>query len=709
MAGTELLKKISPYITFDVYIKDLYNQLYKTLKLNPEVMKSGHIIRIRSNINPGFVAEGKSEEGKFKTNDEPYVIDELYVTWGWFEDNVLSRFFSRTVDTGQGVIGEFRSYEEKYDASGDFLENVPVKIRNHDQLLSTDLTKFLLIKENDPIFTWVRGIWKNGWRAYDHEYHVEGYKGNKVWSNSMFNQSPSANIGEMFLESPLDDNDEVKLHIFDDEKDGSFKSDTGILRNVYFNARHLMEKMSDEGSIESAIQAVWDDFSSEYGGIYDFYLDYSDDQNRIVVKDRGWTLSAVKDALKKTNRSHPANPDGIDGTADDTEKFDGLFEFPTWKKNSIVKSQNLSARLPDRMKLVAMYGASNLPEGEDSFKSSHHEDQSGLAWGQLTAPVNPELEREGLTNAEYERKVLQAAMVGQIDYPWRNNRSFGSKTANIDKELYIQQLNGRELGSGLSEGDGTIMYDTIIQKIMDKEYAEYVQNLKEISKATKGTETIGETLDQMKETMLDRKREWLNIIKLRGTSNLTSGQLFGLYQTKKEDDRVGGPLGPDIWGKSRSFKLGSAFKEFMMKEIRGHGGIPSKTDPIVPIEFELDVDGVAGIFPGNAFQSSYLPEKYKKIACFQVMGVNQKLDSSGWSSTVKGQIRVSVPEGLPPEPEEIPPKKTEAEIKQENLDKAVKNMENLLPAYNPKLSPEGAHKLLKIMDPMKAAKLEAAS
>ena len=43
------------------------------------------------------------------------------------------------------------------------------------------------------------------------------------------------------------------------------------------------------------------------------------------------------------------------------------------------------------------------------------------------------------------------------------------------------------------------------------------------------------------------------------------------------------------------------------------------------------------------------------------MGVNQKLDSSGWTSTIKGQIRVSVPPGTPPEPEEIPKKKNPPE------------------------------------------------
>ena len=34
----------------------------------------------------------------------------VYVTWGWFEDNVLSRFFGNVDEEGK-LIGEFRSIE----------------------------------------------------------------------------------------------------------------------------------------------------------------------------------------------------------------------------------------------------------------------------------------------------------------------------------------------------------------------------------------------------------------------------------------------------------------------------------------------------------------------------------------------------------------------------------------------------------------------
>ena len=61
---------------------------------------------------------------------------------------------------------------------------------------------------------------------------------------------------------------------------------------------------------------------------------------------------------------------------------------------------------------------------------------------------------------------------------------------------------------------------------------------------------------------------------------------------------------------------------------------------IIPVELELEIDGVGGIFPGNAFTSAYLPERYKKEAIFQVINTMHSIDSSGWIVTIKGQMRL---------------------------------------------------------------------
>jgi hypothetical protein len=92
-----------------------------------------------------------------------------------------------------------------------------------------------------------------------------------------------------------------------------------------------------------------------------------------------------------------------------------------------------------------------------------------------------------------------------------------------------------------------------------------------------------------------------------------------------------------------SMKMDGIYLQAMKKHMMGHeDGIGNNTDPIVPIEFELEIDGIGGIFPGNAFQSSYLPEEYRKQTCFQVVGASQRIDATGWTTNLKGQIRVAM-------------------------------------------------------------------
>ena len=41
---------------------------------------------------------------------------------------------------------------------------------------------------------------------------------------------------------------------------------------------------------------------------------------------------------------------------DNYDLKEGVFHFPVWKHNSIVKSQNITAKIPNAMQLAAMYG-----------------------------------------------------------------------------------------------------------------------------------------------------------------------------------------------------------------------------------------------------------------------------------------------------------------------------------------------------------------
>ena len=79
----------------------------------------------------------------------------------------------------------------------------------------------------------------------------------------------------------------------------------------------------------------------------------------------------------------------------------------------------------------------------------------------------------------------------------------------------------------------------------------------------------------------------------------------------------------------------------VQKKLRGdqEHGIMGKTSPLIPVDFEMEIDGTGGLFPGNSFHSSYFSKRYKEESLFQMVGVNHIIDSSGWFTTIKGQIR----------------------------------------------------------------------
>ena len=62
---------------------------------------------------------------------------------------------------------------------------------------------------------------------------------------------------------------------------------------------------------------------------------------------------------------------------------------------------------------------------------------------------------------------------------------------------------------------------------------------------------------------------------------------------------------------------------------------------LIPVDMELELDGIGGIVPGNSYHSTYLPSRYQEEAMFQIFDVGHKVDSSGWSVSISGVMRSS--------------------------------------------------------------------
>lgn len=60
---------------------------------------------------------------------------------------------------------------------------------------------------------------------------------------------------------------------------------------------------------------------------------------------------------------------------------------------------------------------------------------------------------------------------------------------------------------------------------------------------------------------------------------------------------------------------------------------------LIPLEFNLTMDGLAGVLPYNAFliPNNRLPKKYKNRVAFCVFSINHNLENNQWVTTLRGQ------------------------------------------------------------------------
>ena len=74
------------------------------------------------------------------------------------------------------------------------------------------------------------------------------------------------------------------------------------------------------------------------------------------------------------------------------------------------------------------------------------------------------------------------------------------------------------------------------------------------------------------------------------------------------------------------------------------------SDDIIPAELTLEIDGTGGIMPGDVIQTDYIQPKYNvnimkdddelgPLVYFQIFGLNQKVDSGGWTTEIITKMR----------------------------------------------------------------------
>ena len=642
---------LAPYITFKEYMADFENQIKKYYKdegggtywSHPksrfQIMYLGELKgQGGSAVYPNNLTAHPFDKGKPYNGKDHYdslIGSGLFVTWGFFEDNVLSRFFGNVTEKGQ-VVGEFRSFEQDIDEeTGELMftnddAKRPIqretRMTNSRWLITEDVSKWVIPNRNDPIM----GKLGDSARIKDKDPNVKLLKQSTVdgfmaarkygeelteklepWHNKGLNQWKIRQIMGMV----------------------SNKSSIAM-RSIYFNVGYLQEKLKNTNDVIQGVMSVWEEFSSTYGGVYQFNIDYDDVGNRLMLREKGYSGKRAQKLLEK----------------DPSSKLDpqGLFHFPIWQDNSIVISNSLNGKLPDRMKLAAMYGANSIKstENDDVGVQGDHDELAGRAWGRLQRPKPPQT--ENMSEEELKKHRYDDLMSGRIDYPSRDNRYFGQKTGDPYEPLVVGETrkykkyteDGKPIkesgytsdSTPVAEG-GLQIQDTIRSKLENSQKAAIKSRLQRFKKTKEG-EDGSVDVDKVQDKLKKAEESMKKFSGVIGRGKKVDGG-WSFYHAKALSDCPHHPLNDKTVP-----ALNHEYIFSMQNNLRGADeGVMNQVDPLIPIDFEMEIDGTGGLFPGNSFHSNYLPARYKEESLFQMTKVNHRVDPDGWTVSIGAQMR----------------------------------------------------------------------
>ena len=330
---------------------------------------------------------------------------DMFVRWGWFEDNILSRYTSY-VDNENELFNVFRSIEPELDANNKVVydEENKIKMRDvrilndPDYLLPIDPLKFILtgqainsdylslqigkrdlmedsagdfsqplspagqtVTDTSLLGTYLTAFGQN----YD---FLTAQAFDKLMSINHSNEYSYHNHGDIFeasnagMQSPNPEAD-ARTRPWSDMK-------YGILRNVMINVKEIQKAFGIEGiddysnpgelfgsdlinppvGVKEAMKRLCDAFSANFNNYWKFEIVEDPVTKNIKVIDSDSTESLNSKRYTKFNNQ----PEHIK-----ISKL-GIYKFPSFKNGSFVKNQTLEFKIPDSMALTAMYGSTGM-------------------------------------------------------------------------------------------------------------------------------------------------------------------------------------------------------------------------------------------------------------------------------------------------------------------------------------------------------------
>ena len=547
-------------------------------------------------------AEGLNLDAKFD-----YAGNNFMIRWGWLEDNVFSKFTASTNSKAE-IISTFRSVDS---------DGYPVEISYNKNLIP--INPFSSMIYTTSIISSVDGGDFNGASDWGDVGRDDDY-----WPTFEKYFKKYMSLGADNLETKFNKNE-----------------DSGIMRNIYVSLTDVLESFGFDKDYAKTLVNPISELASAQGNYNQEFLTKSGASyyaNSSQIYPPKTMESAINTLLKKINRNFhnywkfnivsdtetmdniriidenyvAPNPDrgpdqSIDYTTFDTDgkiKTDentsglGIYKFPSFTVGSTVKSQTLEFKLPDAMKTVAM-SATNAPKTD--------------------SPSNPLMKKFRALGAINKNPFIKADgedgmhKLSDLKPVWRDNHQFGNSSAYPAGEL---TLNGNSIGR---------KNDWKYVKVTEETSTAAGSNLK-LRKEAGGAVIRFKAFSQSKKNLEDAERQ---------------NQIAELIEA--DPDRYAYYI---VDGKAGLIIL----KPEAITLVRSELGLVSDKNKsyLIPAELGLEIDGIAGIKPGNICHTDYIQRIYNERkgelgpnTFFQIFGITQKVTDDGWTTTLDTKMRLN--------------------------------------------------------------------
>jgi hypothetical protein len=597
-------------VTLKSFIAHMYRYLREDLYKNPDEyqskLKDSYIekkfgnTKYNSKAGKHTSTDGKSF-GSFYIRPNAFIyemdnrtIESAWVRWGWFEDNILSKFLTLASDSDiNPFVTQFRSVEYvKDDDNKKILEGEEAKlestrIRTHKQLRTVNINRYILPGKLEP-------------------FKLQG------------DSKRISGDTDRMIKLALIVNNSDNFRPFDD-------GDTGFLRNMLINVDTIQEafqaKNSNDYTIETlnvseALESLFELLNQDID-FWDFQITQDQTETtRSKIIDTQVTAIAFDDDVKIDNtiNQNKGTKSIYDNTSDEV-KNNGVFFFPVWQKDSMVKRQNITAKIPDAMALSIMYGANydDIKTANTLPPEASSQEASALA-GIYKDYVNKNSD-QSLENIEI---ALRKDGFNKIGTNERNENLLLTKDGSTDDVI----------GYLMKKGNGRIS----IAAKMNEKYQERIDDINEQmyeAKALEEEKRLAGLIDDPSITyplpndfVSAYPHQFLMLIDAESDTFRT------LYNSVFHDN-----------GQMKSIFLNTISDAVSVVSQDNRVSADNTRPIIIPLDIELEVDGIGGIIPGNSFHSTYLPKRYQEETLFQAFDVNHKVDGAGWSVTLSGKMR----------------------------------------------------------------------